>query len=78
MNADVPKQEESGSSRAEENLQAILASPSYVLAELDTDLLQRDELRPIRVQLELLKPGLILHPHAQGVLIITRVAHGEV
>jgi hypothetical protein len=40
----------------EENLAAILASPTYKLAELDTDLLQQNELRPVRVQLELLKP----------------------
>jgi uncharacterized protein (TIGR00730 family) len=37
---------------------AILESPSYRPAELDPDLLQRDELRPVRVQLELLKPEL--------------------
>ena len=42
----------------EENLAAILASPTYKLAELDTDLLQRNELRPVRMQLELLKPEL--------------------
>ena len=40
----------------EENLAAILASPTYKLAELDTDFLQRTELRPVRMQLELLKP----------------------
>jgi len=40
----------------EENLAAILASPTYKLAELDTDLLRRDELRPVRLELELLKP----------------------
>jgi uncharacterized protein (TIGR00730 family) len=43
-----------------QNLQAILSSPSYRLAELDTQLLQRNELRPVRVQLELLKPELLL------------------
>ena len=42
----------------EQNLAAILNSPTYKLAELDTDLLQRDELRPVRMQLELLKPEL--------------------
>jgi uncharacterized protein (TIGR00730 family) len=35
---------------------AIVSSPSYKLAELDTDFLQRPELRPVRMQLELLKP----------------------
>ena len=58
MNAENPKWAESANNQAEENLQAIFASPSFLLAELDTDLLQRDELRPVRVQLELIKPGL--------------------
>ncbi len=44
----------------EDNLQAILNSPSYRLAELDTDFLQKDELRPVRMQLELLKPEMTL------------------
>ncbi len=38
---------------------ALLASPSYRRADLDTDFLNRDELRPVRLQLELLKPELI-------------------
>ena len=41
---------------AQDNLQAIFESPSYKLAEFDTDFLQRSELRPVRLQLELLKP----------------------
>lgn len=41
-----------------ENLKAIFESPSYRLPETDTAFLQRDELRPVRVQLELLKPEL--------------------
>jgi hypothetical protein len=45
-----------GPDDAQDNLQAIVRSPSYKLAELDTDLLQRPELRPVRLQLELLKP----------------------
>lgn len=49
----------------DENLQAILNSPSYRLAELDTDFLQRPELRPVRMQLELLKPEMALEE--QGV-----------
>lgn len=44
----------------EKNLQAILNSPSYRLAEEDTDLLARPELRPVRLQLELAKPELAL------------------
>lgn len=39
---------------------AILQSPTYRLPELDTEFLQRPELRPVRVQLELLKPEIIL------------------
>lgn len=38
-------------------------SPSYRLAFADPDFLQRDELRPVRLQLELLKPELILQEH---------------
>ncbi|MBL9125821.1 MAG: hypothetical protein JNG90_19425, partial [Planctomycetaceae bacterium] len=44
----------------EANLKAILASSSYRLAERDIDLLARDELRPVRLQLELFKPELAL------------------
>ena len=36
--------------------QAILKSPTYRLAEMDTEFLARPELRPVRPQLELLKP----------------------
>ena len=45
---------------AEKNLQAILSSPSYRLAERDTDFLARPELRPQRMELELLKPEMAL------------------
>ncbi|MCR4291854.1 MAG: TIGR00730 family Rossman fold protein, partial [Candidatus Kuenenia sp.] len=38
-------------------------SPSYRLAYKDTDFLLREELRPARLQLELLKPELILKEH---------------
>lgn len=40
-------------------LDAILASPSYIPADRDLQFLQRDELRSLRLQLELLKPELI-------------------
>jgi len=43
------------SADSEENLRAILRSPSYILAEQDIDFLARDELRPVRMELELLK-----------------------
>ena len=42
-------------------VQEILDSPSYVLAEEDTALLARPELRPVRLQLELLKPEMALN-----------------
>jgi uncharacterized protein (TIGR00730 family) len=48
---------------AEENLQDILRSPSYIPAELDTATLSREELRPVRLQLELLKPELAFQEH---------------
>ncbi len=44
----------------QERIQAIINSPSYCLAEEDTNLLQRDELRATRVHLELLKTELVL------------------
>ncbi len=44
----------------QKNLQAILNSPSYRLADRDPDLLQKPELRPVRLQLELYKPELAL------------------
>jgi hypothetical protein len=38
-------------------------SPSYRLAYRDSDFLLKDELRPVRLQLELLKPELVLREH---------------
>ncbi len=43
-----------------ERLRAITESPAYRLAYEDIDLLGQDELRPLRLQLELLKPERIL------------------
>jgi uncharacterized protein (TIGR00730 family) len=48
------------SAAAAANLRAILDSPSYRLAEVDTEFLARSELRPVRMQLELLKPEMAL------------------
>jgi uncharacterized protein (TIGR00730 family) len=45
------------------NLKAILSSPSYKLAEQDVGFLARPELRPVRLQLELLKPEMALREH---------------
>ena len=44
----------------EERLQKILSSPSYRMVEEDSEFLLRGELRPVRVQLELLKPEILL------------------
>ena len=46
--------------RVERNRQAILASPSYKLAELDVDFIGRAEQRPVRMQLELQKAETLL------------------
>ncbi len=45
------------------NLEAILHSSSYRLAEQDTDFLKLSALRPVRLQLELLKPEIALEDH---------------
>jgi uncharacterized protein (TIGR00730 family) len=46
--------------RVEENRQAILSSPSYRLAEYDFDFLKRDDIRHVRMTLELLKTETLL------------------
>lgn len=49
-----------GKSQSErKRLRALLRAPSYRRADQDLPFLNRDELRPIRLQLELLKPELI-------------------
>ena len=47
----------------ERRLQAILESPSFRLSATDVEFLARPELRPVRMQLELLKPEMILAEH---------------
>lgn len=47
-------------SKVEANRQAIINSPSYVLAEKDTDFLKESEMRPVRMQLELQKTELLM------------------
>ena len=44
---------------ASKRLRAVRQSPSYRRADRDLDFLSQDELRPVRLQLELLKPELI-------------------
>ena len=46
------------------NLRAILASPNYLRAYEDIGLLHRVELRPVRLQLELLKAEMLLQENA--------------
>lgn len=57
-------------------------SPSYRLAFRDHDFLLLDELRPVRLQLELLKPELILREHHIGSTIVifggTRIPEAKV
>jgi hypothetical protein len=49
---------------APSRIRAILASPSYVLAEQDLAFMQRDEARGVRLQIEYLKPETLLAEHA--------------
>lgn len=46
-----------------ERVARILASPSYLRTDQDIEILRRDELRPTRLQLDYLKPELILQDH---------------
>ena len=55
----------------QENEAAILKSPSYRLAQEDIELLARPELRPVRMQLELLKPELLLETqNVQSTIVV--------
>jgi uncharacterized protein (TIGR00730 family) len=54
-----------------DRLEAILQSPSYRLAETDPDLLQHDELRPVRLHLEFLKVELALEQeHVRSTIVV--------
>jgi uncharacterized protein (TIGR00730 family) len=48
---------------ARDRVAQILASPSYLRTDQDINILRRDELRPTRLQLDYLKPELILQDH---------------
>ncbi len=53
------------------NLDAIFHSPSYRLAEQDPDFLKQPALRPVRFQLELLKPELTLEAeHIRSTIVV--------
>ena len=47
----------------ETNNEGIKKSSSYLVAYEDIEFLNRDDLRPVRLQLELLKPELIMEEH---------------
>ena len=47
-------------SESEQRLKQIMEDPSYRLAYLDNDFMQLDELRPLRLEMELLKPEMLL------------------
>ncbi len=68
-------------SEKENNLRAIMQSPSYLLAEQDTALLARAELRPVRLQLELFKPEMAFQEHGIEATIVvfgsTQIAERE-
>ena len=48
----------------------IKGSPAYRIAYNDLDFLQWEELRPVRLQLELLKPELIFQKHSVNSTIV--------
>ena len=49
--------------------------PSYKLAFQDKDFLLREELRPVRFQLELLKPEMILDEAGVGSTLVLKLTH---
>jgi len=57
-----PKTEEEDP-HAPERIRALLASPSYLRADRDVDFLERDEARGLRLNLDYLKPELLLAEH---------------
>ena len=44
-------------------VKAIMSHSNYIIAEKDVDFLQRDEMRPIRLELDYVKPELLLRDH---------------
>ncbi|MGD8990501.1 MAG: TIGR00730 family Rossman fold protein [Desulfobacterales bacterium] len=66
----VSAQDDAGSARLHADTPQSL-SASYKLAYQDKDFILRDELRPVRLQLELLKPELILQEkHIESTVVI--------
>ena len=56
--------------KLKKNLQDIINSPSYALAESDVNFLKKRELRPVRMQLELLKPEMTFVEHEVGSTVV--------
>lgn len=56
--------------RKEPNVDEILSSSSYILAEQDVGFLARRELRPVRLQLELLKPEMAFNEQSINSTIV--------
>jgi hypothetical protein len=56
-------------------VQAILNSPSYRRADSDTDFLARDGLRGVLLQIDYLKPELLLEEHEIHQTIVVRRDH---
>ncbi len=62
---------EPDSSDRDTDLRADVVSSSYIPADQDAEFLQRDELRPIRIGLELLKPELIQQEeHIRSTIVV--------
>ena len=51
-------------------IQALLEAPSYRRADKDTDFLERDEVRGLRLQLDYLKPELLMQQEQVGHTIV--------
>jgi hypothetical protein len=63
-------EQEASFAEAKEHITPQTRSPSYRLAFRDTDFLLRDELRPVRFQLELLKPEMLLEEAGVGSTLV--------
>lgn len=56
--------------QAPAKLERILASPSYIQADKDPDFLKRDDTRGVRLQVDYLKPELLLREHGVEATIV--------
>ena len=65
-----PAEEEAGFAKAQAPSTPQTRHPAYKLAFADTDFLLREELRPVRFQLELLKPEMLLDEAGVGSTLV--------